>query len=301
MNIIVKRSIFFLLKKIFKPVIILNYHSVSPKYEPAINSPGTWTSVGDFENHLKYLKQNYNVVSLRQFISNDKINGIPVVITFDDGFKTIEDYVVPILEKNKIPATFFINTAYLNKQYLPWTLLLRYFNNSESLRHLLPADFKTLKKELRFTDDSQKYNELKSQIESLNCYLPQGLHIFTSLDFLRTLNTELFTVGLHGHEHQRHSLMSYHEQEENIKKNFEILSDLPAFLPFFSIPYGKFFDWNEETIRICQKFNLKILTASGTINLSGEGILDRIPTDNKDIRTTVPNAALAKIKKMMKK
>lgn len=62
-----------------------------------------------FEQHLKLYKKYCNVVSLDDYyagnFSADKFN---ICITFDDGFANNHKYVLPLMERYQMPATFFI-------------------------------------------------------------------------------------------------------------------------------------------------------------------------------------------------
>jgi peptidoglycan/xylan/chitin deacetylase (PgdA/CDA1 family) len=65
-----------------------------------------------FENNIRLLKMYTNVVNLNDFlarrVSVDKVN---TVITFDDGYKSWVDIVIPILKKYDLRATFFISSG----------------------------------------------------------------------------------------------------------------------------------------------------------------------------------------------
>lgn len=71
-------------------------------------------ALGRFEDNLHFLKRSTNVVSLDDFfsggLSSEKIN---TVITFDDGFKSWVTDAIPVLKKLKLPATFFVSSAFV--------------------------------------------------------------------------------------------------------------------------------------------------------------------------------------------
>ncbi len=76
-------------------------------------SPSTSIPVEEFEAQLKYLKDNhYNVISLPELVTliKDK-TAIPpktVVITIDDGYKSVYTYAFPMLKKYGFPFTVFL-------------------------------------------------------------------------------------------------------------------------------------------------------------------------------------------------
>ena len=69
-----------------------------------------------FLSHVKYLvENNYNVISLEEAAdllkSKSRIPGGAVVITFDDGYKSIHRNVLPIVKRYGIPATVFLSAG----------------------------------------------------------------------------------------------------------------------------------------------------------------------------------------------
>lgn len=93
-------------------LISVNYHYIDDenKYERGIYP----TSVERLENQLNELSKQYTFVSQKDLL--DAISSGPslpeksCLITFDDGLKTQTQNAVPILEKFKVPAIFFINS-----------------------------------------------------------------------------------------------------------------------------------------------------------------------------------------------
>ena len=84
-----------------------------------------------FESHLKYLRENgYTIIPLRQLVNYYLGHGQPpprksVVITADDGHKTVFTDMFPLIKKYHIPVTLFIYpSAISNASYaMTWNQL----------------------------------------------------------------------------------------------------------------------------------------------------------------------------------
>ena len=67
-----------------------------------------------FENKLKFLKKNFNVISPKQFynqeLSKKKLN---ILLTFDDGYRSWLKNVIPYLKKYNLLAIFFIPSGFI--------------------------------------------------------------------------------------------------------------------------------------------------------------------------------------------
>ncbi|MEI7810107.1 MAG: polysaccharide deacetylase family protein [bacterium] len=117
-------------KAIEYKVPILVYHSFGPMVNSKESKMTTHYRVTEknFEEQMKYLSDNnYHPISFSAYVDSinnkTKLPDKAIVLTFDDGWKTQYTYAVPILEKYKFTATFFIVTSYVNgnyKAYMTW-------------------------------------------------------------------------------------------------------------------------------------------------------------------------------------
>ncbi|HRZ14104.1 MAG TPA: polysaccharide deacetylase family protein [Candidatus Omnitrophota bacterium] len=72
-------------------------------------------STGMFEDQLKYLKDNFEIVSLRQayeFLTGQKeLKNTVIAVSMDDGRECIYYNAFPLLKKNNVPGCVFLTTA----------------------------------------------------------------------------------------------------------------------------------------------------------------------------------------------
>lgn len=128
-------------------LVVLQYHHI------ADNTPAaTSLSPKVFEQHLDYLESNkFNVISIEQLPelleSGRPLPDRTVIITFDDGYRSVYDTAYPLLKKRKWPFTVFINTKphdEKNPQYIQWDELramakhnVTIANHTDSHPHLI--------------------------------------------------------------------------------------------------------------------------------------------------------------------
>lgn len=91
---------------------VLMYHSVEPEAPDYLT-----VSTAVFEEQMRFLKDNFSVISARQGAEMHKgrmeIPENPLIVTFDDGFATVAEYAVPVLERLGLTATMFIVGKYI--------------------------------------------------------------------------------------------------------------------------------------------------------------------------------------------
>ncbi|WP_229692059.1 polysaccharide deacetylase family protein [Paenibacillus radicis (ex Gao et al. 2016)] len=171
-------------------VIVLMYHHIDTKESGATISPGR------FGTHMKLLKDyGYNVISVEQFADFMQKKGtVPdnaVVITFDDGYESFNQYAVPIMKKYDFVATHFIIGASSDKQNV-------------STKHLSWDTMRKLKEEgfsfYSHTYDLHKYAELnesgskKGPMLSNRIYLKDKKRLETKAEYTARVTNDISLI-----------------------------------------------------------------------------------------------------------
>lgn len=99
-------------------LVVPFYHMVGDAHVPHVSNLYRFRTVAEFKADVEFFVSRFKPVALADIV--DALNGkrrLPrscVHLTFDDGFREMFDVVAPILEHAGMPATFFLNTAFLD-------------------------------------------------------------------------------------------------------------------------------------------------------------------------------------------
>ena len=91
-----------------------------------------------FKEQMDYLKDNYEVISLEEYVKKLKLNKVKeknersnLVITFDDGHKSTYSIAYPILKELNIKASIFVVPNFLpDKEYMSIDEVVEVSNNN---------------------------------------------------------------------------------------------------------------------------------------------------------------------------
>jgi peptidoglycan/xylan/chitin deacetylase (PgdA/CDA1 family) len=128
---------------------------------------------------------------------------------------------------------------------------------------------------------------VRKEIEQLADRVNLPPYPSVSTEWLASLDGELFTIGAHGHEHQRFAMMSHEWQRRNLQRNINILSQFRAYRTFFAIPFGRAHDFDAGTLMIAAENQLSVLGADGGINIHYGALIRRIPADSRSVREAI--------------
>jgi peptidoglycan/xylan/chitin deacetylase (PgdA/CDA1 family) len=236
---------------------------------------------------MRYLKKNYNIISLDKLLSSLKRRRVlkrSVVLTFDDGYNDNYIYTRPILEKLQIPATFFIATSNINtNKAFWWDRLSRVFHPKQKLPLRMPLFNATLSNPGKRAETFWRiYQVLKSSspknIDKICTYLEQWVKLGEIEDYsCRTMNKKdireladnrLFQIGAHTHHHSNLSSRAALLQRQEIQHSKQILEKITNNpIKYFSYPYGSKDNYTVQTVHIVKKsgFEAACLAYPGVI------------------------------------
>ena len=241
------------------------------------------TSVSEVEKAILTLKKRYDIISMDDAVSQLDKFGVKkesVVLTFDDGFKDNFKYLLPVLQKYQVPATYYINSSVISTDRNLWfQSVINYFfaveddsvkidlTNKEydlstsTKRYSSAFDF------MQYLQANYKPEEFHSVIESIagDKALPNESDLHLSWEELKVLvNDPLITLGAHSYNHYPLAYCNEEQSKFEIEKSVKDLEEnLDIEVKHFSYPRGHVEDFNDWHIQVLK--DLGILSAVTTI------------------------------------
>ncbi|MCB9363028.1 MAG: polysaccharide deacetylase family protein [Flavobacteriales bacterium] len=230
-------------------------------------------SISEFKEDLDFLLENYKPISLLQLIeitqNRTKLSENYFHLTFDDGLKELATIVAPILKEKNIPATFFINTDFLDNKALFYRFKESVLVEKYEAKGLL--DF-----------DSEKENEIDELAvllgEDFDEFLKQEQPYLNSEDVIELIK-QGFTIGGHSKNHPRYENISLDEQIAQTIESVELLVEK------FNLNYKVFaFPFTDDGVgrEFFNKIAGKLDLTFGTAGLKKDVVknnLQRIPME----------------------
>lgn len=108
--------------------LVLMYHRVTAD-GPAENHGGISVTRPTFEKHLRFLKNNFRVISPSEYLEHldrkEDFAAGSVLLTFDDGWRDNYENAYPALKKEGLPAVVFPAVGFIGSSELFWQDRLR--------------------------------------------------------------------------------------------------------------------------------------------------------------------------------
>lgn len=269
-----RRLIPRLLRRLTRPsaagVTVFAFHGVVERELPAPD--GCWTPLAVFRAQVQSIAARFEVVPLPVAMTTPAPAGRRrAALTFDDGFQSHHDLVLPVLQELGLHATFFINTGVVDTAHGLWFARLHAAISETTLTrlewgggtYLLPdaerrgacsAALQTRLKALPAPELECAVDAIREQLgcDPRPCFAPTSP--FRALDTasLRTMFASgLCGFGGHTHSHAILSRLSPAAQREEITRSIAGVRELGlGAAEAFAYPNGQPGDFGADAERI---------------------------------------------------
>jgi peptidoglycan/xylan/chitin deacetylase (PgdA/CDA1 family) len=287
------------LRRVERPKFaILCYHRIGTGGIPLFN--GLPPEI--FEAQMRYLHRRYRIVSLDELCNEMQHRASrdhAVAVTFDDGYRDLYTYALPVLKKCNIPATIFLPVACIETGQVPWYdrifLAMKVFprNNLEvlldrlrkftlaSLEARIQAGTEIVQYLRTIPDDRRKdfCRNLEGQVVLPSEELSDRM---LTWDQIRTMRAAGVTFGSHTMTHPVVNQLNETHLESELRESKEILeARLRTQVRHFAFPFGQPKDCGTAALPVLVRcgYTSAATTVEG-INRSGENLfaLRRVQT-----------------------
>ena len=264
-------KLFFILNK--KKIITLMFHRVNPNIDhlwPSI-SPST------FENLIKLILKNAQIISIKNIFENNFKNKNKLIFTFDDGYKDFLHYALPIIKKYNLDVNLNICPKLVSNSLIPWTQKINFLLKKNNLT--LSKILKEFSIEYNIKNiNSLTFNFICDQIHNLNnekykkfIYNLNKIPLNTE-NILLNWNEIIYCfqngviIGNHSNSHLNVDKLNYKELDFEINKSRIFINNIINNDTYiFSIPNGKI---NEKSLKFISDTHKIILFSNESSNLA---------------------------------
>jgi len=265
------------------------YHGVR-KGKNRIN--GRHITAEQFEKQLQYFRKEFDIIPMHQLCAMRAEGFTPenhtIALTFDDGFLNNLTVALPLLEKYKIPATFFICTASITDPVYGHPTdridLIRMSPQTSFIKIGTETFLRQNKELISGRDGKNAYhgivmlpfqqwiranNDLRDQLndsvveENIElCQLMNDQSVST------LVKSDLVSIGSHSHHHVNLTMLTAAKAGYEVQESKTILESYNQGVDAIAFPYG-FYD--DRTISVAKEAGYRYLIAGGHVDPSSGG------------------------------
>lgn len=231
----------------FPGVLVLAYHGIRPRDVPASSMPFAPLHVPEdtFAAHCAFFSQHCTVLSAGDWLAvQRRQRPIPpraVLLTFDDGYRTVLTHAVPRLRQFGLPAVFFVCSGPIQARQLHWydALARKQGERAVAALRLGPYD--------RWQREVARLNRTSDNGDVLALMTPEEIGTLASMPGM--------TVGAHTTWHPPLAAASAAQQDKELS---DCAHDLSAWtkrdVHLFAYPTGRRpEDYNDASVSAAKK------------------------------------------------
>ena len=238
-----------------RKLVVVNYHSIHNSDADPIINQNPYRTAEAFEQDLIFFKKHHHLVDLTTIINHHRNQTIlpkkSLAITFDDGLAVVYHTIRPILLKHGVPATFFINPAFIDQAGLHYKRKINLVATQlqSHPQYLLHIQQVLQDAGIQKTDAIEAVRQLSyhqqhliDQIAStINLDFDQYLKeipVYLTSKQIKTMIGEGFSFGAHSWDHPDYRHLSLEEQtDQTIRSTKWVAQQFNLDYKVFAFPY----------------------------------------------------------------
>ncbi|MFV9482460.1 polysaccharide deacetylase family protein [Christiangramia sp. ASW11-125] len=203
----------------------------------------------NFEKQIKWLKANYNLIdlpTLKEYLFQSKsLPAKSLLITFDDGDRSVFEHALPIFRKYQVPACLFVITDLIDSKKDFWWDTIK---KNEAKSGLSNAEIMKI-------ININKGSSNKDRLDFLKKYPVTQNHQLSTVEVKELILSGVY-IGNHSHTHPMFDKLEKDELLEELQ-NVHSFFDMNRIGDYsvFAYPNGNF---SEDTEKLLMENNIKI-------------------------------------------
>lgn len=271
--------------------MILLYHLVFPDSTPrGTNNAGNVLRLSDFKRHMLWLTRRFDIMPLQNYLQALQQSPASmrrkIALTFDDGYHSTIELILPFLEEQQIPVTFFLTTAHLINEELLWFVYFNALCFEEAYSELLiqAQQYPLISKKSRLfawrklinlarqSGDAIAFSTQFAQIYPLPVHIIRKYLGLTETQIAALGKSDLFEIGGHTHNHPYLDQISVSTQLVEMMQNKGILEGISGKpVHYFAYTGGVY---NTDSIEAVKKARFEAAFAVRPKNLCSDQLFE---------------------------
>jgi peptidoglycan/xylan/chitin deacetylase (PgdA/CDA1 family) len=252
-------------------VRVLAYHAVESGSNDLLRDLECNTPPALFAAQISFITANYNVLSLEGL--EGALPRFPLILTFDDGYRSVYSEALPILRANSLPCTVYLVAATLATNSYIWTNELNWLlrrtgisGSAAAARRLgLATDGATSIKGILAHAQNLSPSDIASLLAELRRLagaqsLPNPSEFYITREDAQEMVAHGVTFGNHTWSHFNLTVLDESAQYVEVTRAREILEKIPGFCDSLAYPFGA---WNGAASEVALRTGHRMLACIG--------------------------------------